>query len=277
MEDLTPLTQYAGVYGGYVAGACLRFFAAAGAMVFLLHVCLRRRWMALRIQKRFPEPGAISREVRASFVAILWSGFAGVLLYELIHRGWTRMYFDVSEQGWIYLVLSIVLGIAGYDTWFYWQHRMLHTPRWFTRAHAVHHRSTNPTPFANFAHTWIEISLGNVYFIGLVLLVPLHPVAFGAVSMFIFGWGMIAHSGYELYPAWFTRSRAFGWINSATHHNMHHSHTGCNYGMFFNFWDRAMKTNHPRYRETFDALRSSTSPLAPLAAPLGSDRIELAR
>src|SRR5947207_15938936 len=98
---------------------------------------------------------------------------------------------------WTYFGLSVVLGIVGYDAWFYWKHRLLHTPWLYRRAHRIHHRITNPTPFANFTHHPLEIVLGNAYFILLVLVVPVHPLALGLVSMFVFGWGMVAHLGYE--------------------------------------------------------------------------------
>jgi lathosterol oxidase len=267
VEALSAIAHHAGVYVWYYAGACARFFGVAGAMYLLSHVWFRERWTSYRIQKALPEAGSVSHEIRASLRAIACSGLASVLLYELIARGHTRMYFDLDAHGLGYLALSAALGIVGYDTWFYWQHRMLHTPWWFRHAHAVHHQSTNPTPFANFAHSWVEISVGNVYFIGLVLLVPMHPIAFGLVSMFIFGWGMLTHSGYEVFPRWFASHRAFGWINSGTHHNMHHSQQACNYGMFFNFWDRCMGTNHPRYRETFAAVRAGLPERA--MSPLG--------
>ena len=70
--------------------------------------------------------------------------------------------------------ISVVLGVAGYDAWFYWQHRLLHTPWLFRRAHAIHHRVANPTPFATFAHHPIETFMGNAYFI---LFVAAHPRA----------------------------------------------------------------------------------------------------
>ena len=31
---------------------------------------------------------------------------------------------------------------------------------------------------------------------------------------------------------------------------MHHRLVKCNYGLYFNFWDRVMKTNHPHYEES---------------------------
>jgi sterol desaturase/sphingolipid hydroxylase (fatty acid hydroxylase superfamily) len=33
---------------------------------------------------------------------------------------------------------------------------------------------------------------------------------------------------------------------------MHHRLTRCNYGLYFNIWDRLMKTNHPEYEKSYD-------------------------
>ena len=267
MDDPTTwLARHGAVYLWYVAASCLRYFAVAGSIYAFFHLWFPRRWLAHRIQRTFPEQASVRREIRWSMSSIACSGVASVLLYDLVHGGWTRMYFDVARYGWGWFVASVVLGIVAYDAWFYWQHRLLHTPWWFRHAHAVHHGSSNPTPFANFCHHPIEISLGNVFFIGFVMLVPIHAVAFGLVSMAIFGWGMVAHSGYELYPAAFSRHRAFRWLNSATHHNMHHSHVACNYGSMFNHWDRLMGTNHPAYRATFDATKAQNAGACPATA-----------
>ncbi len=253
MDATGFFSGYVGVYLWYVLGSALRYFTVAGLFYGVFYVWFRHVWRGRRIQPGLPGRADVSHEIRWSLSSMACSGVAGVVLYDLIRAGWTRTYFDVAMHGWAYFALTVVLGIVGYDTWFYWQHRLLHTRWWFRRAHAVHHRSANPTPFANFAHHPIEITFGNVYFILFVVLVPTHPMALALVSMFVFGWGMIAHLSYELYPRAFGRGRAFGWINSATHHNMHHSHVRCNYGMFFNTWDRVMGTNHADYRAAFQA------------------------
>ncbi len=35
---------------------------------------------------------------------------------------------------------------------------------------------------------------------------------------------------------------------------MHHQHIRMNYGLYFNFWDRLMGTNHPQYEARFTEL-----------------------
>jgi sterol desaturase/sphingolipid hydroxylase (fatty acid hydroxylase superfamily) len=35
---------------------------------------------------------------------------------------------------------------------------------------------------------------------------------------------------------------------------MHHRLVKCNYGLYFNIWDRLMGTNHPDYEKSFDQI-----------------------
>jgi sterol desaturase/sphingolipid hydroxylase (fatty acid hydroxylase superfamily) len=36
---------------------------------------------------------------------------------------------------------------------------------------------------------------------------------------------------------------------------MHHSHPTGNYGLYFNWWDQLMGTNHPEYHRYFDGIK----------------------
>ena len=243
-----------GAYVSYCVGFCLRYFAIAGGLYLLFHVWWRRASLAFRIQRTLPSTAEIRHEIAWSMANTACTGVSTLLLYWLVHDQRTRMYFAIGERGWWYVGLSVLLGVAGYDAWFYWQHRLLHTAWLFRRVHVIHHRVANPTPFATFAHHPIETFMGNAYFLLFVLLVPVHPMAMGLVGLIIFGFGIIGHLGYELYPRGFVAHRVLGWLNTSTHHNMHHSHTACNYGLCFNYWDRLMDTNHPLYRHTFDAI-----------------------
>ena len=55
---------------------------------------------------------------------------------------------------------------------------------------------------------------------------------------------VLGHLGFELYPKGFTTHWLGKWNNTSTHHNMHHKYYNCNYGLYFNIWDRIMGTNH---------------------------------
>lgn len=207
----------------------------------------------------------------------LCSGVSMLLLYQLVRDGRTGMYFEIAEHGWVYVALSIGVGIAGYDAWFYWQHRLLHTPWLFRHVHLVHHRATNPTAFSAFAHHPIETFMGNAYFVLLLLVVPMHPLAVAGVGLYIFASAIVLHMGYEFSPRGFTRHRILRWWNTSTHHNMHHRYGRCNFSILFNFWDHLVGTNHDRYHDVFDAITSrvgagSRSGEMEHEPPFGGDR-----
>jgi sterol desaturase/sphingolipid hydroxylase (fatty acid hydroxylase superfamily) len=62
---------------------------------------------------------------------------------------------------------------------------------------------------------------------------------------------VLGHCGYEIWPRWFLDSWAGRFLNTPTHHAMHHEKFRSNYGLYFNIWDRMMGTNHPDYARRF--------------------------
>ena len=242
-------------YLGYCAGFCLRYFTIAGLVYWVLYVALATRSRPYRIRENPPSRRQISHEIRWSMSNTLCTGLSTLLLYWLLREGRTSMYFEASAYGWPYFALSIAIAIVGYDAWFYWQHRLLHTPWLFRHVHSVHHRARNPTAFGAFAHHPVETFMGNAYFLLLLTLVPLHPLAVGAAGIYIFAAAIVSHMGYEFYPRGFTRHGLLRWWNTSTHHNMHHRYGTSNFSILFNHWDRLAGTNHQRYHDVFDDIK----------------------
>ncbi len=247
------------VYLTYCLEFGLRYFALAGGAYWLLHVAFRGRFLTYRIQEKFPESTEIRHEIRWSMSNMCCTGFSTVLTYELTHNGYSNLYYGVLDHGVLWLALSAVLCVVGYDTWLYWEHRLLHTDWLFQHAHRVHHRVGNPTPLATFAHHPIETLMGNVYFVLFAVLVPVHPLALAAAGLYMFLFGIVGHLGYEFYPRWFSRTVLFKILNTATYHNIHHRQVRCNYGAYFIFWDHWMGTANPSYEETFDVVTARRS------------------
>jgi sterol desaturase/sphingolipid hydroxylase (fatty acid hydroxylase superfamily) len=118
--------------------------------------------------------------------------------------------------------------------------------------HKTHHLSVNPTPFAAYAFHPVEAVI-EVAIIPLVAFtIPHHTSAITIFSLYSLLLNVIGHLGYEFFPRGFARHWLFKWHNTSTHHNMHHRLVKYNYGLYFNFWDRIMHTNHPNYEESFD-------------------------
>lgn len=241
-------------YASYYLGFCVRYFALAGGLYWLLHVRFKQQWLGYRIQAAFPGAPEIRHEIIWSLANTACTGLATLLMYALIHDGHTRMYFSIAEYGWAWLALSAGLAVLGYDTWNYWQHRWLHTDFMFRHVHWVHHRVGNPTAFATFAAHPIETFIGNAFFILFVVFVPIHPLALAAAGAYLFAYGTLCHLGYEFFPRWVARHPVLGWFNNATYHNLHHSRAGCNFAGWFVHWDRLLGTGDPGYYDAFDAV-----------------------
>lgn len=107
--------------------------------------------------------------------------------------------------------------------------------------------SKNPTPFAIHAFGPMEAILYALYVPLILLIVPIHIYA---LLLWFFVESMVnvfGHLGHELFPVKFRRSVMGKWINSGTHHNLHHRESRYGFGHYFNFWDRIMGTNHKDY------------------------------
>ncbi|MBU44275.1 MAG: sterol desaturase [Spirochaetaceae bacterium] len=246
----------------------VRYYPVAGLLFLVVWVWGKRRYIGSRIQQKWPDSGKIWHEIRWSFVTLLVFSSIAIASITMGKAGWNQVYLDFSEFGMGYAVFSLVAVTIWHETWFYWMHRLVHKKPWFKLVHLTHHRSTNPSPFAAYAFNGYEAFLEAIYLPLFTFIVPIHP----AVILVHIGYAMIMniwwHSGYEVFPAGWTRGRITQWINTSTHHNMHHSHFNGNFSLYFNFWDRICGTNFPNYDEYFEGVvaRRRASKLARPAA-----------
>jgi sterol desaturase/sphingolipid hydroxylase (fatty acid hydroxylase superfamily) len=186
----------------------------------------------------------IRREIGWSLAAAVIYGVpAGIVAWAWQERGATRIYTEASAFPLWYLPLSLLLYLALHDAWFYWTHRLLHRPAWFRAAHAVHHASRPPTAWAAMSFHPLEALSGAVVIPALVLVVPIHAAVLGLVLAIMTVMGVGNHMGWDMFPRAFVRSRAGGWLITASHHQRHHDEYQCNYGLYFRFWDRLCGTD----------------------------------
>jgi lathosterol oxidase len=89
---------------------------------------------------------------------------------------------------------------------------------------------------------------------------PYHPSAIAIFTLYSLVLNVFGHLGFEVFPKGFASHQLFKWHNTSTHHNMHHRLVKCNYGLYFNIWDRLMQTNHAKYEQHFDEVTSQEKP-----------------
>ncbi len=223
--------------------------ALAMTAIVTLRYVLASGGFALATARRKPGLYApLSRQIRFE---ILWSlascaifGIpAGIVAWGWQAHGWTRIYRDAEAMPLWWLPVSVLLYLLAHDTWFYWTHRWMHRPRVFRIAHAVHHASRPPTAWAAMSFHPVEALTQAIVIPALVFVVPIHVAALGVVLTVMTVMGVTNHMGWEMFPDWLVKSRAGGWLITASHHQRHHDLYRCNYGLYFRIWDRLCGTD----------------------------------
>ena len=212
-----------------------------------------------RIQKRKATRADVRYELSYSVQSIAM--FSGVAVYIYFTRGthFNQLYLKISDYGWGYFFLSLVLMTVIHDTYFYWMHRLMHHPKIYSLVHRVHHRSVNPTPFAANSFHATEAVLESLVMPLMIAVMPISIWAIVVFDLFSFSTNVIGHLGYEFAPRWWVRNPVTKWLMTSTFHNIHHSRFGTNYGFYFTFWDRMMGTLDPHYERDFDRIHGTKS------------------
>lgn len=159
--------------------------------------------------------------------------------------GVTLLYASPDQYGWWYLGASFAAILILQDTYFYFMHRLFHTPILFKWIHQGHHRSKVPTPWTSFAFDLPEALIQGLFFVGIVFLLPLHFITLIAALMTMTGWAVLTHLGFELLPP----SIPCPWLIGSSHHLIHHKQYRMHYGLYFTFWDKLLGTQSPDFEK----------------------------
>ncbi|RKO91353.1 hypothetical protein BDK51DRAFT_21701 [Blyttiomyces helicus] len=143
-------------------------------------------------------------------------------------RGYSKLYYDVADRGWPYLIGSIVAFVLFTDFFIYWIHRWEHHPMLYSWLHKPHHAWKISTPFASFAFHPLDGYFQSIPYHAFVYLFPMHAGFYLGAFVLVQIWTISIHDG-----AYFT---SHPWINSAAHHTIHHLEFNYNYGQYFTLW-----------------------------------------
>lgn len=253
--DLIQLAQSALAHWPYVLFQdALRYFMFVPPAFLIVWTWKGKAWKHRRTQSKELRSKQFTREILYSLSTIFLFSLVGTSLFLAKSVGLLVIYDDPMEYGLLYLLISPIVLIVLHDAYFYWSHRFLHLKPVFRIAHAVHHKSTSPSPWATYAFHPLEALTVAAFYPVTLAIIPFHPfVLLGFVTFMILRniWG---HLGYELLPRSFVSNKWLNWNTSTTHHDLHHSSTHANFGLYFTWWDRWMDTEHPEYQEIFEKI-----------------------
>jgi len=236
-----------------------RYLVAAGLLAVVLAV-FAGPFANRRIQSSRAGGKDVRREIGFSLSTVVLFSLVGFSVYLGSQAGIFRVYGG-EVPGGEHMLVELAAMVLLHDAYFYWAHRLMHTKWLFRRVHRVHHKSRTPTPWAAYAFAPPEALLEAGILPLAALLLPLHQVTVLLFVTHMIVRNVIGHAGVELFPSWWLRAPLLRWITTTTHHDLHHSHGGYNFGLYFTWWDRWMKTEHPEYASRFMAVTRSTCPL----------------
>ncbi len=251
---------------GFAAQA-ITYFAIVGLLYLLVWKWGAEQLKGHRIQARKRVDGKqITFEIKNTLIVLLVGTPVTLAISLLYASGSTKLTLDAATIGWPAIAATFVGILVFNDAWFYLWHRLLHHPKLFRYVHATHHKSVDVNPFSSYSFHWFEGLILGAWILPAVLLVPIYLPMLGALHAVGLVNNVMSHLGYEFLPRWLLRVPLLRWMNTSTHHNLHHTSFNGNYALMFRFWDRLLGTELPQYETAF-LERSAAARAAPQAQP----------
>jgi lathosterol oxidase len=218
----------------------LIYFSLCGTLQLHYYVNQRDRSGEWKCQPgKFLSPSQEANEILiGSFNTFTANCGSAILACYLYNGGETMLYFNVSDYGWIYFVLSIPLLFLYEEASAYYLHRLMHKPFLYKHLHKWHHHYTIPTAFSATAFHPVEWwCFQTVHFLP-AFACPVHALAFVFILLYNYYYGLIDHSGVYI-------ESIFPWQEPSLFHDYHHKYSSCNYGLNTRLFD----TLHGTLRE----------------------------
>lgn len=176
---------------------------------------------------------------------MFWSLVSGVPMITAFHvvtlwlmaNGYVPTVTLSSNPVWF--VLWIILIPIWSALHFYWVHRLLHVPFFYTRFHSLHHRNINIGPWSGLSMHPVEHLL-YLTTLSVHWIVASHPIHLIFHVIYQGPGAAMTHTGYENLLIKDKRSLALGTF----YHTLHHRYFECNYGNQEMPWDRWFGTFH---------------------------------
>ncbi|MCH2076359.1 MAG: sterol desaturase family protein [Rhodobacteraceae bacterium] len=215
----------------------------------LLHIWLYR-WRQQDLRWKFEARGQTQKSSVYTFKNqihdnMFWSIASGITLwtafqapvYWAMANGYAPVIHPAENPAWFIAVFPIL--VVWSSLHFYWVHRLLHVPFFYTHAHALHHRNVNVGPWSGISMHPLEHLLFYTNF-AIHFVVASHPihVLFHGYMQSIHP--VFSHSGFEWVEIGDKRRAKAGDF----FHQLHHRYFECNYGTVEMPWDRWFGTFH---------------------------------
>lgn len=212
------------------AGGVFAYFFFSGLSYLLFFVAGRKRF-----HPGYEADDQENRKARFWGVySILGNAALMVPFHWALSHGWGKLYWDVDEYGWGWMIASILLYFVFTETCIYWIHRALHSDFLYNWLHKRHHQFKITTSWVSTAfHPFDSFAQALPHHL-CAFLFPVHAGVYLAMVGLVTVWSVNIHDRVSLVR--------WKFINYTGHHTLHHWYSAYNLGQYTTFWDRLCGT-----------------------------------
>merc|ERR1712071_47420 len=217
------------------------YFGAGGFLHWFYYVrqrdrpqdwkCQPTKWLAPELE--------LHEIVLGSTSLFLGSIISGVFSCYINNGGWTTLYYNVSDYGWVWLFLQFPIVFIWQDYLTYWHHRLYHNPFLYKHFHKLHHTYKQPTAFSVTAIHPVEFLHIQAVLMSNMFLFPTHYMTQTLILPYVYCNGILNHSGINFKAQWWQP-----WQPHCIFHDNHHQYFHVNFGFNIEYWDKL----HGTYR-----------------------------
>jgi lathosterol oxidase len=182
------------------------------------------------------------REIKYSVLSLFLFSIIANILYETKLIEYTTLYYNISDNGWLYYLGVIPIMFIIYDLYFYITHRIIHHKKLFNIFHLTHHKSKEISPITGLSMDVLEAIINQGALILLFFLFPIHTTHVYLWVVVTISYTIYLHLGIELFSDKFLETKVGRLINTTKTHSEHHIKFKGNYGFYTLIWDKIFKT-----------------------------------
>lgn len=204
------------------------------------------------VREEYPA-GQIKAEIIASAKVSIFELF---LLLVILKTGFAKPHAFT----WTRMIGSFLFCYFSFEIWFYWAHRLMHTPK-FRWIHRTHHTAIMTSPYSSLCLSMTEKMSNDLGKIILPCVVGhFFPVLVEAIllyNFYNFYANVLGHCNVELLPSWLNKSFVGRFFSTATYHSLHHLKGHKNLGLFTSFCDKLFGTYDAHYVDNYQQVVES--------------------
>ena len=250
--DFTDPITFLALTGIMFLMVVFRYSLVAGIFYVVFYIIDPKGFRSRKVHPPTQDKRQYRREILWSTLTSFFFALAGAGMVVLWQKGYTAIYEDIGQYGLWWLPASFLIAAIIHETYYYWLHRWMHKPKVYQLIHKVHHDSHITSPWTSFSFHPGEGVLQSVIIPVVILFLPMHYWTIVTLLTFMTLTSAINHSNVEIYPKGFHKNWLGKWLIGATHHSLHHTQYRFNYGLYFTFWDKWMKTESEKYKSDFE-------------------------